>query len=230
MKKLLSMLVALAIFAVVGLISSKAYAVDNDNAYVVVKCTVAISVDIDDSQDVAGLAGNAPSAIIMSTKPIHVDNTGVGSITHWSLKIAAAQTYSLDGATGWTGTDTYNVPWTFGATKTDIGLNQCTLAAVFEKQVPEPTLAGGDFADNDVLTASDQIYERSNGKFGPVAHAYTSDIIAAGDHGYNMVSNPKSTLGDGPIRDLYFLMTLPSAVTDSNYRMITVTITAAPGI
>jgi len=226
MKKLFLLLAAVAILGVTFV--SRSYAATSDNAYVVVRCTVDVSVDVIGTGDAdtvyMGTWNNphydaGPDSVYVSSY-VTVRNTSSGAITKWQLAISTQQ-QSETPFSGFAATDATYPAWSYGTALTDNGANKVVLAAVFKSTAA----SAGDFADNDVLDATGKYYQTTNLIFGPASDSYASSIASGSN--YNMV-NPYN--GADSERNLYFYVRTPSAVTDMRYRKFTVTVTASLGL
>jgi hypothetical protein len=203
------------------LLVTDAHAINPDNAYVVVKCTMTTSIDVLNGTDYVKINGGTavgPNEVWISSY-VAVRNDGTGSITRWSMRIST-QHYSTDGST-WQDTTTANVGWSYGTALANNGLNQAVLAAVF---ATGPTVLSTDFGDEDCLGEASSIYLSGAGVFGPATNGYPTDYTSPSS--YNMVANT----GSNPTRRLFFYVRTPTAITDENYRRFTVTVTATIGL
>lgn len=228
MKKLFLMLLAAS---VVGLFAAAAQAAGNDSAYVVVRCTVDVSVDVAPTgTDNAWVpyTGAAPGTgpynggvnqIYVSTG-VAVRNTSSGAITNWRLDLISTQTYSAtpDIAT-FANTTTAYPNWTYGNNLTDNGANKIVIAAVFKSAAATP----GDFNNLDVIFSTGTYYKNGSLDLGPPDNEYTGAVSTVGGSELNMVA-PTDT------RNLYFRVLTPSAVTDAMYRKFEISVVAGLGL
>lgn len=226
MKKLFFMLLAAS---VVGLFASTVKAADWDNAYVVVRCTVNVSVDvaptgtdnawvpyINDAPGTGPYNGGV-NQIYVSTG-VAVRNTSSGAITNWTLHLVSTQTYSATpDIADFANTTTAYPDWTYGNNLTANGPNKIVIAAVFKSN---PAVLG-DYNDLDVLFSTGTVYKTGSADLGPAADEYFG-AVASGNN-LNMVA-PTDT------RNLYFRVLTPSAVTDSMYRKFEVLVKAGLGL
>ena len=148
MKKflLLALVAVLGLFSLFGLFGvllvSDSYAAGSDSAYVVVRCTVSLSIQVLPATNyvyfTGAAVGNGISAgeAWVSTNVI-VANTGSGCIETWTLQVSTqhqSASIPVGGAWngGWADTTTANAGWDLGTTMIDNGVNKVVLAACFK--------------------------------------------------------------------------------------------------
>ena len=168
MKKLFMLFAAAAILGAV--FTAKSYALTTDNAYVVVRCTVSVAVEVQSDATAAYFMGAdgqdfweitralTVGTTEIATNAIQVRNTSVGAITKWKMKISAKEVQTGDAGsepTGWEN-DTGDGAWTVGTSSGDAGPLIIKLYAAFKSAVAD----AGDFAGAkelpNILTESDK--------------------------------------------------------------------------
>ncbi|OGS20172.1 MAG: hypothetical protein A2252_11015 [Elusimicrobia bacterium RIFOXYA2_FULL_39_19] len=219
MRKLLGLVLVLGLVAGV---MAPIFAASNDTGYVVVKCSGTMSVKVGDIDGIVNdtsdeITIEAGVATVVISSAIAVTNNGTGIITNWTLQVTGQEQSATVG--DWAATDGVYPAWTYGATKDDWGDNKVALTAVFASA----QAAEADFADGDILDGTGRYFETAALTYGPVTGGsqYATAIVSGNN--YNMVS-PTS------VRNLYFRVGTPSAVTDQRYRRIAVRVTAAEGL
>jgi hypothetical protein len=235
MKKLLSLVLALVLFSAIGLLTSTASAATNpDYAYVVVRCTVSLSVQVvspnyyvyTSSQAGAGISASD----IVVTSNVVVQNNGSGCIETWTLNVTS-QDYSTSDNGPWIANALpAGAPWILSTNMANTlpsaaGVNQVVLGACFKSVAAVP----GDYGPNgfnllkwfNAQTWLSGGFDIAAGVFQPTSNAYPQDFV------YGSGNN---NISAGSSKNLYFYVKAPTAVTDTNFHRFTVTITAAVGL
>jgi hypothetical protein len=215
MRKMLSIILAAGI--IFGL-TATAMAVQNpDYCYVIVKCTVTLSLDVG-NDDVASstytvhLGTHAPGTDLLSG-PIPVENDGEGSIVKISLQRTKCEINSNDDGTGTWSDDTGVTGWSWSSSFANVGTLKACLGVIFSSSTPTDT---NWVSDDDII--EDPTYYRKNANSvltGPHS-PYTSALN----------SNSLNFVAYGEIRNMYVRLKLPTAVADQKPRRITITATA----
>ncbi|MBU2483270.1 MAG: hypothetical protein KJ760_19475 [Proteobacteria bacterium] len=216
MRKFIGVILALGLVAVAF---SGLFAATSDDAYVIARCTVSVSVLIPNTSEQVNLtAGGAGSVneVRISTF-VWVMNDSDGAICKWALRVSS-QNESNDGgvADPWAQV-TAPTAWTLSTDDT-AAPNEVVLRCAFVSI----TAAESHFTGSaGYLSLNDQYYNIGTGFANPASDAYTD---AWADGGYNDV-NPNP--GVQSTRNLYFRLRYPTAVTDQLYRRFVITVTAA---
>ena len=228
MKKLLGLLTAAVLVA--G-ISTAASAAATDNAYVLVRCTVTISVQVLTNNSTWWAHGSNPYdtspgfSYESGASSVSIRNNSLGAITKWSLQISTIQTkafsnYSDDLTTGWVA-DSGDGMWVPGATA---GIMTAALSAVFKSQPSSET----DYDASTILTLSPQVYQTGNSgnnNFRPLGGNGYQSAINPATSAANYVSPSGSDSTDG--RGLHFMLKTPTAVLDQNWRRFVIQVSAS---
>jgi hypothetical protein len=205
----------LGAFLVVLMLVGAVHAATSDTAFVIVRCTTSISVDVLDTGIVEIPAGS-PNDLQVSSY-VTVRNDSSGSICKWSLQITN-QEYSTDKAS-WN-TASGATAWTMRANGGDAsagGVETAALLAVFKNAT---SAAAADFdadsASDDIIgTAAATTYDTA---FVSNNNPY-ADAWAAGGTAQDVAA--------GSQQNLFFAIRYPSSVNADYYRRFTVTVTAA---
>jgi hypothetical protein len=239
MKKLLSAFLVLVVFAIVGLMySSNAYAAatNPDYAYVVVKCTVSLSIQVLATTNYVYLnnCNNGTNGISAGeawvSSNVVVANNGSGCIETWTLQVTTQNVATTLGT--WLDTGTVNgMAWTLATNMANTlpsvgGVNQVVLGACFKSAVATTA----DFGANGwnllkwqtpTTWGSGAFDVGGTSCYQPNGAQYPQDLtIGTGNNNVAALNN----------RSLYFYVKAPAAVTDTKYHRFTVTITAAVGL
>jgi len=227
MRKMLSIILAAGI--IFGL-TATAMAVQNpDYGYVIVRCTVTLSVDVEDNATAYFSTGNEPERYVISaglgldyvsTSSITVKNDSVGALCIWNVQVSAIQRANSniwESITAWN-TEPY---WTLG---TSPDVEQAVLYAVFCSSRPST----GEFESNDILSVgSDKTWKHkssaSDVDLDPTST--TSGFQYPQNTRTSGYSNKVTAPGDR--RALWFRFLPPTAVRDDNFRRFIIQITAA---
>jgi len=219
MRKMLSIILAAGI--IFGL-TATAMAVQNpDYGYVIVKCTVTLSVDVEDNATAYFSTGNEPDRYVISAgsgfdyvsiSSITVKNDSHGAICQWALQVSTIEYSESWSPPAWNGDNR----WTLGDSA---GVQQAVLCAVFATSRP----VTDDFSvPGDTLSVTtDKIWTHTT-KLDPedTVKRYSS-TNPNGYNGTNKVVNPDDR------RALWFRFIPPTAVIDEWYRRFTIKVTAA---
>ncbi len=203
-------------------IGSVAMAVQNpDQGYIIVKCTVTLSVDVgnDDNADITytvHLGTHAPGTNLLSG-PIPVENDGQGSIVIFNVqRTECYRNRQEDGGGDWesdTGPNAWQWQTTFGAAT---GPLKACFGVIFSSTTPTDYSWVGD----DDVVESQKTYSASANSILTGPHSPYDSAISGTE--YNFVSYQE-------IRNMYVRVKLPDAVADQKPRRITVQVTAAMG-
>ena len=194
------------------------FAVNPDFGYVIVRCTVTISVDVEEPDNIAYFGtGDEPDRYVISAGPgfdyvstssITVKNDSNGAVCQWKLKVSAIH-YSVSYPFDWI-TDTR---WSLGDSP---DVEQAVLYAVFATSRP----ATGEFANDDILSTTDAYWTHPT-KFDPS----TGVPFRYDQHPKFTDYGNKATI-PGDRRALWFRFIPPTAVIDEYYRRFTIQVTA----
>ena len=241
---LLAAVAVLGLFSLFGLFGvllvSDAQAATSDNGYVIVRCTITVSVQVlslDSTWYVNGNAANGPGttcnqSYVSGLSSITVMNNSSGAITKWQVYVSTIQNLGVASdpkGTGWTGDNPTNGGWSLASAS---GLNAAALFAVFKTSATELM----DFDTNkSSLTLvpsgspdSTMYYQTvaGGGKFAPLVAAgneFPSAILAGG---YNWTT-PIVGGATSVAKSMGFRLDTPKAVTDQNWRRFTLTVVAS---
>ena len=226
-------ILTLAIAAVVGLVScERSYAAAQDYAYVIVKCTVSLSVQVvAPSIQVYTSTPNAGAGIsagqVFVSSYVTVQNNGSGCIETWTLQVSS-QDYCATAGGSYIANDGSGAAWALGSTIADNGINKVVLAACFKSADAIVT----DFspASNNenmlkwfvpVTWGSGAFDVGATSCYQPNSNAYTQDYVNGSGH---------NNVAAGNLRNLFFYVKAPTAVTDQMYHRFMVMVTAAVGL
>ncbi|MFH1369142.1 MAG: hypothetical protein ABII64_08450 [Elusimicrobiota bacterium] len=242
MKKYL-VLALIAVSALIGFTAVDVLADESDNAYVIVRCTITISVDVLDGNatfyvsgmSTGSLSGFTPGATEYS-KPnmVSINNNSSGALTKWTLHVSTIQTKAYSGSgndpteilgTGWAADPVDIAPYTGWLLGDQSGVLTCALAAVFIAN-DEQAIAR-DFDPLQDSTAGDLLTMRTTANaldtwdttarfFPDIGTSYPSRI---GTSAANWTM-------PGDTCDLAFKFSAPIVVADENWRRIVVVVTA----
>lgn len=183
-----------------------------DDAYITVRCTVTVSVDVLDAYDRVGSTTVAfsPGEVWISTY-VQVQNNSDGALTSWQLQIST-QEYSTDGITWTAATDLE--AWTISTDGTP-GIDEVVIQGIFKNAT---SADAADFTDN-----ADEILDQTN-KLYDVGGAYDSNTAAYAD------AYPDGGANDVDVnetRNLFFRIKFPTAVANEYFHRFTVRVTAS---
>lgn len=215
MKKLIGLVIALGLVA--GVISI-AVAANPDTGYIVVKCTVTISIDVGDNGTAdyyVWLGTHAPNTTLF-TPAIPVRNNSSGALCSWAVSTGTIQKYNkdeYDGTGSWVADDTA-FAWQWADAAATLKVHARLLFAS---------------AFTDEFTATDRIgdgnpqgkpYKPSDGgAFQPTTNAYATAVPGSSD---NIVAA-------GDMRNAYLKIYLPTSVGDQRPRRLPVIMRAFLG-
>jgi hypothetical protein len=229
MRKMLSIILAAGI--IFGL-TATAMAVQNpDYGYVIVRCTVTLSVDVEDNATAYFSTGNEPDRYVISAglgfdyvsiSSITIKNDSVGAICKWALQVSTIQ-YSESYPFTWQGDNR----WKLVETQSDEGIHEAILYGVFASS--RPSL--GEFATVSTFTVgTDKLWAHtitagSAKSFDPNSTTsgfqYAQPSIPGYDPGTIKAIKP------GDRRALWFRFVPPKAVVDEYYRRFVIQVTAS---
>ena len=216
---------------------------NSDVGYVVVRCTISISVDVLDTNATWYIAGMSTGSIAgvsagatyysMTASSVSIRNSSSGAMTKWTVHVSTiqAKTWTAYGtgesslATGWEGDDVdmNKTGWLLGSAS---DINTCVLSACFKV---DGAVTGLDFPINDpdttslnlltMRTASDDIdIYSTSGRFLPASGgSYPSAITEP--------SNANWVL-PGQVRSLGFKFSAPTVVSDQKWRRLVLQVSA----
>jgi len=215
MRKMLSIILAAGI--IFGL-TATAMAVQNpDYGYVIVKCTVTLSLDVGNDNDASSiytvhLGTHAPGTDLLSGA-IPVENDGVGSIVKISLQRTACDINSADDGSGTWSTDNGVTKWSWESSNFDnVGTLKACLGVIFSSSTPTNTTWVG----NDDIIEEEKYYSKDANSTLTGPHSpYTSALNST----RNFVAYVET-------RNMYVRLKLPTAVADQKPRRITIRATA----
>ncbi|MBT9168216.1 MAG: hypothetical protein DDT19_01561 [Syntrophomonadaceae bacterium] len=197
-KKLLFLL-GVPILGLMLLTSKPVYASGSVTAFIVLRCTVTISVSLVAGNTWFNFGDISAAATRYSDTPIIFRNDSHGAICMWDLNIEAA---SLD---GWT---LANAP----------GLNQIALFGLFRKTTP--TSAHFDVV-SDTFSVTAKEYNAIN------FHDAEYDPHGHGNGAWRIFPRAfADTVGRSPDRRLWLKIQTPTCVTDQNRRTLQLRVTA----
>ena len=214
---------------------------NEDAGYVIVRCTISISVDVLDTNATWYIAGMSTGPITgvsagatyysMSTSSVSIRNSSSGAMTKWTVHVSTIQTKTWTSyangeatlATGWVADDVdVNLTgWRMGSVA---DINTCVLSACFKV---DGAVTGLDFPINDpdttalnlltMRTASDDLDTYSiTGRFLP---------ISGGSYPTAFGSTANWVL-PGQVRSLGFKFSAPTVVSDQNWRRFVLLVSA----
>ena len=214
---------------------------NDDVGYVIVRCTISISVDVLDTNAtwyIAGMStgpitGVTPGATYysMSTSSVSIRNSSSGAMTKWTVHVSTIQTKTWTSygngeatlATGWVADDVdVNLTgWRMGSVA---DINTCALSACFKVDGAVTALDfpinGPDTTSLNLLTmrtASDDLDTYSiTGRFLP---------ISGGSYPTAFGSTANWVL-PGQVRSLGFKFSAPTVVSDQNWRRFVLLVSA----
>lgn len=200
-RKLVRCLVLLGAVIALGMSAVPAYAAESGTGYVVLRCTVTMSVSLVSGSTSYDFGDISAATTQYSTTPITFLNDSIGAICKWELNMDNA---SLEG-------------WTLGNTP---GLDQAAIFGIFKK-TGQPSSSDFDMV-NDTMSTTAVEYD--------AARYFDADYNADGhqDQGFRIL--PKAyadTVGKTAERKLWLKLLAPLAVTDQNTRIINLVITVA---
>jgi hypothetical protein len=204
-------LIYLGLFAVFGALalSTRASAAGSANAYLVVRCTATISVELFSRAAGGGLPAKttyynfgdvAAASTATSVNPIGVRNNSQGAITRWELDVLEPASPYIDATTH----------WTLGSTP---GLNRAALYAKFSSS----TLTSADFnIVNDTVTSTSQGAKTySAGSFYSQCSQYIVPLFST-DASLVVPTSYDSSAEGKAERQLWLKLLTPTAVESAN--------------
>jgi len=199
-----------------------------DYGYVIVRCTVTLSVDVEDNATAYFSTGAEPYRYeisagsgfdYVSTSSITVKNDSQGALCIWKVQVSAIQRADSN---DWGSINAWDPEpyWTLG---TSPDVEQAVLYAVFCSSRP----SASEFESNDILmVGSDKTWR----------HKTTTDVSldpTSTTSGFQYPQNSKTSgyankvTAPGDRRALWFRFLPPTAVRDDNFRRFIIQITAA---
>lgn len=247
MRKWLAGTLATALAVIIAICTTAEGSIGTDYGYVIVRCTIAISVDVLDANATAWFvavgtdAGLSPNQADVSISSIGVRNTSSGAVVKWAVLVSSIQR-SEDGA-NWISDDDdmskFIKGWFLTTDGTLDAIGEFQLAAVFAKsrpsldqfEVTENQNRGNDeFRDNlrwgTPTTDQRNTYTyKTNGEgFDPSTTGLRYPSALPNTSGTNAIS-PYPL--DDSTRWMWFYVKTPAAVTDTFPRRIIIRVDAA---
>jgi len=200
LKRVLLLLAGIPIAGLLLFVSKPAYAAGSDTAYIVLRCTVTMSVSLVEPNTWYNFGDISAAATYYSTTPIIFRNDSNGAICRWDLNIDAA---SLSG-------------WALG---NQPGLDQIALFGLFRKtNQPTDTMFQ---VTNSSLSVTTKEYNGLN--------FYDSDYDSDGYSNDASKILPKAyadQVGKSADRKLWLKIMTPTLVTDQTQRTLHLVVTA----
>ena len=230
MRKMLTMFILGALILLTTVAVS--FAVNPDFGYVIVRCTVTISVDVEEPDNIAYFGtGDVPQRYdvpaggdYVSISSITVTNDSNGAICKWSLRVSTIQ-YKVN----WNDPDWLGDPrWTLNEENEEAGVHKAVLYAVFATSRP----ASGEFNSEDrLLISAGKIWKHKEGttdaEFDPTTTGTGLQYTQPDIPGYNPGAYKAIRPDVDNRKALWFRLKTPTAVVDEWYRRFVIEVTAA---
>ncbi|MDW8055588.1 MAG: hypothetical protein RMJ13_02640 [Elusimicrobiota bacterium] len=197
-----------------------------DHCYVIVRCTVTISINIDDTASLVHLSTAGPNVFVVSgSSYVTVTNNSSGAICKWRVRVSTQEYTTQDPPSGgWTVPTTGDYYWNLRENGQSAAGDVMTAAllCIFASSATTSCVS----TDFDTDNASDDII------------GYSWVILEGAKMKHNSSIPPddwpsggtNADIAAGGIRNLFFGIRYPSAVADEFYRRFTVEVNAAlPG-